>query len=541
MKKSALFLIGSALMLFPESALPQQNSSNLNLVAHLDPAAPGISYSEVTGCGDLAIIGAFSNNSYVWIYDLADKTKPELLSSIFVARSVKDLQVHGRYLFVSFSNGMQWYDILEPRQPELVHDFRLAPGLNAHTFFVSGNMLYIADYYSGGIRIFDITDKRKPQPVSDIRDSAWGIHDVTVIRGRLYGAWIDGEAGLSFADVSNPAKPRELAKARYPQAGTHNAWPTEDEKFILTTDEVGSTRHNLKIWDTRAPGRLTEIAEYTASGGGPGSTIHNVYVRGKYAYISYYCEGVRIVDIADPFDPKEVAIYDFNTSTSCGGYGESNWGVYPFANLIYASDLQQGLYVLEFTDHPAANIAGTIIEAKTNQPVPGAMVYFLDEYPASRTNAAGKFNIPWFKDDTVRVVTEAFGYRPDTSVVITHVSATTSPVIRLTGLTTTVDQPKDRAPRDFALLANYPNPVSLTYSAQTQIVFHLPQRENVQLEIFNLLGQRVRELLNAPRESGHHVMLWNGTDDIGQRVAAGVYLMRLRAGNLVTTQRLTLQ
>jgi hypothetical protein len=515
--------------------LSQPTSSTLRMVAHLNPAAPGIQYSEVAGCGDLAIIGAFSNNSYVWIYDIADKSNPVQLAAIYVARSVRDVQVHGRYLFVSYSNGMEWYDILDPRQPKLVIDFRPAPGLNAHTFFVSGNTLYIADYFSRGVRIFDITDKKNPKPMVDILDPAWGIHDVTIIRGRLYAAWISGQSGMSFVDVSNPAKPRELAKVRYPQAGTHNAWPTEDKQYILTTDEVGGTRHNLKIWDARTPGRLTQVAEFGV-GVSPASTIHNVYVRGRYAYISYYCEGVRIVDIADPTKPQEVAFYDFNGNAPCSGYF-SNWGVYPFSNLIYASDLQSGLYVMEFPDHPPANIAGQVVDAKTNAPVPGAMVYFLDEYPTSRTNAAGRFDIPWFKNDTVRVATEAMAYRPDTSIVVTTVDGKISPTIRLIPLTTNVAQP-NAGPDEFALLA-HPNPFSLKQLPQTQIVFRLPHREQVQIEIFNLLGQRVRHLLNAPREQGQHNIFWDGTTNTGQMVATGVYLLQLRAGKFSVARRLT--
>ena len=525
------------ILLFAAPLSSQQNTPNLNLLARVDPAAPGIRYSEVTGCGELAIIAAFSNNSSVWIYDLADKTNPLQLAAIYVGRSVKDVQVHGRYLFVSFDNGMKWYDILDPRRPQLVNDFKPAPGINAHTFFVSGNILYIADYLSGGIRIFDITDKKNPQPLTDILDSSWGIHDMTVIRGLLYGAWINGEGGLSWIDVSNPARPRELAKVRYPQAGTHNAWPTEDGKFILTTDEVDGTRHNLKIWDTRTAGQLTQAAEFSV-GVSPASTIHNVYVRGRYAYMSYYCEGVRIVDMIDPANPKEAAFYDLNGNTPCASYN-SNWGVYPFANLIYASDMEQGLYVFEFADHPPANIAGQVVESKTSAPVSGAMVYFLDEYPTSRTNAAGRFDIPWFKNDTVRVATEAIGYRPDTSVVITSVGGKTTPTIRLLPLTTRVDETAER-PNDFALLANYPNPILLTQTSSTQIVFRLPRREYVQLEIYNVLGQRVRILLNEPRDSGQHAIFWNGVNDEGQRVAAGVYLARLAAGNFIAERKMTL-
>jgi choice-of-anchor B domain-containing protein len=535
MRTPRVIALGFALLLLASPLFSRQNSAGLKFLSSVNPAS-GVTYGEVTSCGDLGIIGAFSANSSVWIYDFADRAKPVQLAAIFVARSVKDVQVHGRYLFVSFSNGMQWYDILDPRQPKLVLDFRPPELINAHTFFVSGNLLYVADYNSGGVRIYNITDKKNPKLVTNILDGAWGIHDMTVIKGRLYGAWINGLAGLSLVDVSNPAQPRELAKVRYAQAGTHNAWPTDDGKYILTTDEVGATRHTLKIWDARTPGRLTQVAEFGV-GVSPASTIHNVYVRGRYAYMSYYCEGVRVVDIADPTKPQEVAFYDINGTTPCSGYN-SNWGVDPFANVIFASDLQRGLYALEFADHPTANISGQVVDARTNAPVPGAMVYFRDEYPSTRTNAAGKFDIPWFRDDTVRVVAEALGYRPDTSVVITTAAGKISPVIRLSSLTTAVAQPQE-LPKNFALLASYPNPLALSQSAPAQIAFRLPQRENVQIEIFNVLGQRVRALLNAPAEAGEHSILWNGIDDRGQRVAAGIYLVHLRAANFVANSRIT--
>lgn len=535
MKVPRLSLIGLWMLLLVPSLFSRQNSVGLKFLSSVNPTS-GVTYSEVTSCGDLAIIGAFSNNSSVWIYDFSDRTKPVQVASIFVARSVKDVQVHGRYLYVSFSNGMQWYDILNPKQPQLVLDFRPPELINAHTFFVTGNLLYVADYNSGGIRIYDITNKKSPKLLTTILDGAWSIHDMTVIKGRLYGAWINGNSGLSMVDVSTPARPRELAKMRYPQAGTHNVWPTEDGKYIFSTDEIGATRHTLKVWDARTPGQLTQVAEFGV-GTSPASTIHNVYVRGHYAYISYYCEGVRVVDIADPTKPQEVAFYDINGTSFCSGY-DSNWGVDPFSNIIFASDMQRGLYALEFSDHPPANIAGQVVDSKSNAPVPGAMVSFLSEYPSTRTNAAGRFDIAWFRNDTVRVVTDALGYRSDTSVVITTATGKTSPEIRLISLTTAIKQPQE-APGNFALLASYPNPLTLSQSAPTQIAFRLSQRENVQIEIFNVLGQRIRTLLNAVRDAGEHSVLWNGVDERGQRVAAGIYLVHMRAANFVANSRLT--
>jgi hypothetical protein len=431
MKK--ILLIALTALIFPNALLPQ-SSSNLQLVAHINPA-PGTTYSEVTGCGDLAIIGAFQTNSFVWIYDLADKANPALLSAIPIQQACLDVQVHGRHLFISFVNGMAWYDIIDPRQPKLVHELKPpAPGINAHTSFVSGNTLYIADQVSDGVRIFDITDKKNPRALADVLEPGLTIHDMTIIRGRMYAAWIFGQpGGLTVVDVSTPSNPRLLAKIRYPQAATHSAWPAEDEQFILTTDEVSPNplRNTLKIWDARTAGQLTQVAEFTPPGAMARPIVHNVYVRGRYAYLSHYCEGVRILDIANPNDPQEVAFYDFNGDPQC--HFDSNWGVDPFSDLIYASDMQQGLFVLEFADHPPANVAGRVLDAATQNPVDGAVVYFLDEYPTTRSKANGDFGMVWFKDDTVRIAAEALGYLPDTTIVITHASSSTPLTIYLNG------------------------------------------------------------------------------------------------------------
>jgi flagellar hook assembly protein FlgD len=62
----------------------------------------------------------------------------------------------------------------------------------------------------------------------------------------------------------------------------------------------------------------------------------------------------------------------------------------------------------------------------------------------------------------------------------------------------------------------------------------------VQIEIFNINGQRVRTLLNAVQEQGQRTVWWNGADDAGRTVAAGVYILRLRAGKFAAARRMVL-
>jgi hypothetical protein len=95
-------------------------------------------------------------------------------------------------------------------------------------------------------------------------------------------------------------------------------------------------------------------------------------------------------------------------------------------------------------------------------------------------------------------------------------------------------------PTTLQLHQNYPNPFNLT----TKIVYEVPQNlsegVNVQLVLFNLLGQKVRTLVNERNYPGNFLVSWDGADDRGEIVAAGVYLYRLVVGDISQTRRLVL-
>ena len=81
----------------------------------------------------------------------------------------------------------------------------------------------------------------------------------------------------------------------------------------------------------------------------------------------------------------------------------------------------------------------------------------------------------------------------------------------------------EQGPGEFSLSSNYPNP----FNPQTLITFILPKPAFVNLEIYNTLGQRVRNLTDGFRQAGTHSVTWDGRDENGRKVASGVYLYRL--------------
>lgn len=94
-------------------------------------------------------------------------------------------------------------------------------------------------------------------------------------------------------------------------------------------------------------------------------------------------------------------------------------------------------------------------------------------------------------------------------------------------------------PQRFVLLQNSPNPLALTTPATT-IRYELPfsNQAPVSLRIFNLLGQNVRELVNAAQPAGRYEVQWDGRLANGERAPAGIYFYQLQAGSQIATQKL---
>ncbi|MBC7187919.1 MAG: T9SS type A sorting domain-containing protein [Calditrichaeota bacterium] len=80
-------------------------------------------------------------------------------------------------------------------------------------------------------------------------------------------------------------------------------------------------------------------------------------------------------------------------------------------------------------------------------------------------------------------------------------------------------------PSVYDLWHNYPNPFNPT----TTIVYALPRSSRVTLEVYNLLGQCVRTLVDETEPPGVHRVLWDGRDANGQQVSSGCYFYRLVA------------
>jgi hypothetical protein len=93
------------------------------------------------------------------------------------------------------------------------------------------------------------------------------------------------------------------------------------------------------------------------------------------------------------------------------------------------------------------------------------------------------------------------------------------------------------APIEISLHQNYPNP----FNPSTTISFDITQISSfVRLEVYNMKGQKVKQLINGQLSAGQHTIVWNGLDDDGKFVTSGVYFYKLKTNNFEKTRKMLL-
>ncbi|UCE25440.1 MAG: T9SS type A sorting domain-containing protein, partial [Candidatus Zixiibacteriota bacterium] len=88
----------------------------------------------------------------------------------------------------------------------------------------------------------------------------------------------------------------------------------------------------------------------------------------------------------------------------------------------------------------------------------------------------------------------------------------------------------------FTVRQNYPNP----FNPSTTIMYSLQERARVTVDVYNVLGQRVRRLIDETQPAGNHSVIWNGDDNSGGQVASGFYFYRVKAGDKIDNKKMLL-
>jgi choice-of-anchor B domain-containing protein len=210
--------------------------------------------------------------------------------------------------------------------------------LSAHNIAISEAGTMYLEYL--GLTAYDIaTDPTQP-------DSLWHVvsngHDATPDGNLLYD-FTGYDKTAKIWNVANPAVPVLLGTVSDPLLSySHSGDADKTGRYLYLCDELAvHPQADIVVYDITNPAaavRVTGLAE-------PSATVHNLYVIGDLAFVSYYHAGFRTLDVTNPASPTVADTYDTSAFTGEGYNGA--FGVYPFAEggLVYVSDHPNGLYI----------------------------------------------------------------------------------------------------------------------------------------------------------------------------------------------------
>ena len=515
-----------SLLFFGASLLAQ---TNIELISNLDEYHSS-GYNDIWGYVDqsgteYALLGVRSGTS---IINLSDPANPVEVTFIPGPQSVwRDIKVHGQYAYTiteetGSGQGLQIIDLSQlPATATLVNTIDTWFD-RAHNIFIDNGYAYvIGTEGGGGMHILDLSDPVNPTETAYYTASGY-IHDVYIWDDTVVAcAGSSGEFHL--VDVSDKSNPQFIsASSPLPGIYAHSGWMTEDKRYFYATEEFNSV--DITVWDLqdRTSWDLVISSWQTNSG----ATVHNLFILGNYAHISYYSDGYVVLDISNPEAP--VLAGEYTTS--------SQWGCYPYlpSGITICSDMDDGLYVFQF-DFPVPVELTSFTAAVSEGNV------FLNWSTATETNNLG-FEVQRRSDGDYRTIGFVDGHGTTTEIQ-NYSFADLNPETGLyhyrlkqfdfdgtTEFSAEIEVEFSN-PSKFELKQNYPNP----FNPSTIISFTISEPGLVTLNIYNIIGEVVVELINEFKEAGNYEINFSADN-----LTSGIYIAKLSTGNNIQTIKMSL-
>lgn len=295
----------------------------------------------------------------------------------------------------------------------------------AHNMFIDteAERAYIfgSDNQNGhdGAIIIDISDPTNPVDIGVWSDHY--IHDGFVRGDTLWASCL--EAGTFVVDVSNPSNPVVLTSWDTPSEFGHNVWPSDDNAYCYTTDEVESgflaaydmSDYNNIVESDKVRHPLTENV-----------IPHNTHFLNDYIVTSYYRDGLTIHDVSDPTNIVLTGYFD--TSPFAGGGFNGAWGAWPYlpSGLVLVADIEEGLFVMDVDYTRAARLQGNVTEAGTGNPINDVQIEVLSTPMEESSDLFGNYALGTATAGTYSVSFLKGGFIPDTVTGVALVNGQTT-------------------------------------------------------------------------------------------------------------------
>ena len=336
---------------------------------------------------DYAIVGRTDGTSFV---DVTDPLNPVVMGNLpkperAPGSSWRDMKVYNDHVFVvsdgARDHGMQVFDLTRLRDFSgtlltFDHDAHYDRINSVHNIVINEETGFAyavgssggGDTCGGGLHMIDIRDPKNPTFAGCFADPNTGrrgtgySHDAQCV---TYNGPDEEHAGkeiclganenaLSIADVTDKENPIALSVGTYPNPMyTHQGWLTDDQAYFFMNDELDEVSGTVQstrtlIWDVEDLDDPQLVKEYLSENT---ASDHNLYIVGDLMYQSNYNSGLRVLDISDVENPREVAFFDTVPGEDFPSMNGS-WSNYPFfaSGVIVVTSGSEGLFLVKKRD-----------------------------------------------------------------------------------------------------------------------------------------------------------------------------------------------
>lgn len=298
-------------------------------------------YTDPVTYREYALVG---ERTSTWIVDCTNPSAPVEVAAFAAPSSTwREITGYKQYVYSVSENhsGIRVLDLTNPAVPVDAGYVLQANFSRTHSISVDpGTGRVYANGTPVGMVVLDAAANPLSPSVLGTRATPY-VHDSYWRRGKGYLAEINN-GRLTIVNSANPASLTTISSTVTPGAFTHNAWVTEDDRLMLTTDE--NSAGYLKAYDITNPAAPAPLASYLVST----AIVHNVFGIGRVAYVAHYTDGLHVLDVSRAATQIDL-LGRYDTSANATRSYNGAWGAYPWTDsgVVYASDMQNGLFCLQ--------------------------------------------------------------------------------------------------------------------------------------------------------------------------------------------------